>query len=295
MTRSTSTATKPAATPFRRAGEQTVPLRDPFFRDLVEDWDRLGSMTSTWTRLLKRWARTQPSLIGISGPDEILYRIDHGTVADKDAILLALVTLTQQGQQLAGRVVLQAMLPKLCRMLNRTRPRGDDWAKQLDDQRHTAIAVFWEILATYPVQRRPERVAANLALDTLHELTKPARRPVVEFPVTDDELGRHPQPTSDPDEGPGTLHPDCDLLEVVAWAVDMTAISPDEARLLVTVYVPEKGRLDYAAAAQDLGLSLTALRQRCSRARRRLIDAVRADAHGIQTTVGVGPNANVTA
>jgi hypothetical protein len=53
-------------------------------------------------------------------------------------------------------------------------------------------------------------------------------------------------------------------------------ISQDEAQLLVASYLPERTQgFGFATVAEQLGLSQAAVRQRCSRASRKLTEAVR--------------------
>jgi len=87
--------------------------------------------------------------------------------ADPDAALLALLVLHRQGDAAAGRVVLQAMLGKLVRMA------APDPHATFGD----FLGALWERIATYPIERRPRRVAANLALDTLKALRSGTWRP----------------------------------------------------------------------------------------------------------------------
>jgi hypothetical protein len=61
--------------------------------------------------------------------------------------------------------VLQAMLGKAVRVAG-TMPRRDAIRGDREEAPAWAIAALWQAIATYPVARRPARVAANLALDT---------------------------------------------------------------------------------------------------------------------------------
>lgn len=124
---------------------------------------------------MRRWGRTEPALAGL-GSLGALDEVDASTGGREDQLLLALVRLAQGGQQLAGRVLLQAMLPKIAMMVRRMQPSGNDdhW---VEDRRQVSVATFSEVLQGYPVERRQSRVAGNLALDTLHQLTRGSRRP----------------------------------------------------------------------------------------------------------------------
>lgn len=250
------------------------------FGALSTEWARLCAMPSM-ARTLTRWGRSEPALAGASTLHELLARIDASGRSDTDALLLALIRLTRDGHQLAGRVVLQAMLPKLSAMVRTSRMSGAD-AVTVEDRRHVAIATFWEVLSGYPVNRRQRGVAGNLALDTLHRLTAPQRRRVTEIPVhpldrSTDRTEIPSDPMSDAVDDVGSISSDASLRELVAWGQEVRAITPHEGALLVRVYAPAPGQVGGPAAAADLGLSPAAVRQRCSRARHRLIDAVHAD------------------
>ncbi len=94
-----------------------------------------------------------PALAGCVRLGEVLGRVRD----DPDAVLAAVIGAAQRGDLQAGRIVVQAMLPKLVRMCSR----------DADNDLQTYLACLWETVVTYPLERRPARVAANLALDTL--------------------------------------------------------------------------------------------------------------------------------
>ncbi|MTG89425.1 hypothetical protein GJV82_10780 [Cellulosimicrobium sp. BIT-GX5] len=157
---------------------------------------------------MRRWARDEHALTGLTRPGDIVDAIDAGNYTRTNELLLALIRLFQNGQQLAGRTVLQAMLPKLTRMANAAR---DDKVSPIgaghdshEDGRHIVIAEFWDVMAHYPVERRATRVAANLALDTLHRSTaQKDRGKLQEIPIAPDDLcsttsaiATRPAPTS---------------------------------------------------------------------------------------------------
>jgi hypothetical protein len=114
---------------------------------------------------------------GFSLPGQIVDAIDAAGHDRTNELLLALIRLFQNGHQLAGRVVLQALLPKLAKTATHAggmcTSSSDTWA---EDRRHITIAEFWDVMADYPVHRRTSSVASNLSLDTLHRITG-ARKP----------------------------------------------------------------------------------------------------------------------
>ncbi len=251
------------------------------FGQLGQEWTRLGALPSM-AHTLGRWGRAEPVLAGPTSLGELVDRIDTSHSVEEDQLLLALLRLAQAGQQLAGRVLLQAMLPKISRMVRRMRPTSND-DRRIEDRRHIAVATFWEVLHTYPAGRRQTKIAANLALDTLHQLTSGHRKPPGDIPLSPDVCADRlaARAYEDPRTSGGGLSSDADLLEVIIWGLDVRAICAEEASLLVRVYLPDpRDGHRGADVAHELGLSHTVLRKRCSRARRRLVAAVRADIDG---------------
>lgn len=259
------------------------------YRQLTQEWARLHAAPST-AAAVRRWGRREPALAGFALPGEIVDAIDAAGHDRTNELLLALIRLFQRGHQLAGRVVLQALLPKLAKTATHAggmcTSSSDTWS---EDRRHITIAEFWDVMSDYPVDRRTSSVASNLALDTLHRVTG-ARKPTPDLPVDPhdfrDDLS-HDSPahrtwlaglsTTDPDPVE-EITPDSDLLQVIAWGMRSETISQDEAQLLVTSYLPEQTTgFGFADAATKLGLSQAAVRQRCSRASRKLAEAVRTE------------------
>ena len=157
---------------FRQHHRAPEGVRSPVYRQMTTEWADLHQLAATLT-IVRRWGRVEPALAEFASPGEIVDAIDTGDPETKDELLIALVRLFQNGQQLAGRTVLQALLPKLARMAGHTSfalstASDDTWA---EDRRCITIAEFWDVLTTYPTQRRPRRVAANLAFDTLHRVS----------------------------------------------------------------------------------------------------------------------------
>lgn len=79
-----------------------------------------------------------------------------------DEVLGALVTASREGDDVAGRAILQALLPAMVRMAERDRAAGlSDYLGQL-----------WCRIRTYPLERRPAKIANNLELDTLKSVCR---------------------------------------------------------------------------------------------------------------------------
>lgn len=208
----------------------------------------LSALDAEWASLSRRpvpeaWRCAAPELgsaLEVGGVRSVVKQ--HA-----DAVLLALLRLHRAKDPWAGRVVVQLMLPKLVLMAVRHA------RATLDDH----LAALWECLCTYPVGRRPTKVAANLALDTLKAISTTPGRP---------RLALVPCPDDLPDPAP-PLDPDPDGPAVLAAASRLGLIDPLTQRTLECVYV--EGRTSREAAA-ELGMTADVVRWRCSRAVRTL-------------------------
>lgn len=75
----------------------------------------------------------------------------------------------------------------------------------------------------------------------------------------------------------GELSADSDLLQVITWGVAHQATYAEDGSLLAATYLPFPGTSGFATATAERSLSQAAVRQRCSRASRRLTEAVRTE------------------
>ncbi|MBB5789865.1 hypothetical protein [Jiangella mangrovi] len=243
----TTPAPAPVAGPARRSDDSLV-------GQLNAEWARLCAAPAS-AHAVARWR-----IPSVTAPADLELAVRR----DADGVLLALLRRGQDGDALALRSVFQLMLGKAVRIA--ATHAGRDSRAALEQ---AAVTALWTVVASYPVARRPVKVAANIAMDTLR--------------LTVDELAhqRHETPA-----GPEDLHPaaatdsppDLELFELLAWAVGNGTVTHDEATLLVDIYAPPAGRPGGKAAAERHGLTWAAARQRASRATRRIADAVRADA-----------------
>ena len=86
----------------------------------------------------------------------------RGRAEESDAILLV-VLRHAASDDLAARTVLQAMMPAVKNLTAKFSTCG---AWSAEETAAVVVAAMWERIRTYPVARRPKKVAANLALDT---------------------------------------------------------------------------------------------------------------------------------
>jgi DNA-directed RNA polymerase specialized sigma24 family protein len=229
---------------------------------LEREWAVLAS-GRLWLAL-RSWAAHEVALARFQVPDRLIAFLWDRRVppAEKDAVLLALLRLART-EELAGRVVLQAMLPGLKRLARALLKRGPNGEEPVLDREAVWELLFLEMLGrikTYPLERRPGKVAANLIGDVKHaayaELDR-ARHDLEEVPEDplEPELLLRPRPGVDV-EGP------------LRRAVGAKAITAVDAELLLLI---EVDGLALREAAGRLGLPYNTARIRVQRARKRLL------------------------
>ena len=111
--------------------------------------------------VVSRWAGRHDVLAASCSFDDVL----SSARVHSDPVLAALLAEVSLGDQLAGRVVLQALVGRMVRMAQRDRRAS------IDDY----LARLWCAIGSYPLERRPERIAANLSLDTLKAVSREHR------------------------------------------------------------------------------------------------------------------------
>lgn len=199
-------------------------------------------------RACRHWAVGTRELQGCERVADVLDRVARAP----DPVLGRLLAEAAAGDVLAGRVVLQGLLPKVVLMAS-VDPRAE-----VDDY----LTAMWCAIAGYPLARRPTSVAANLALDTLKAVhrERPAPPDVVTSPdvVLRAADQRHGQVVG---RVPGTGGPSA--VDVLDRARQHRLVDPATTELLRSVYADG---LSGEGAAERHGLSPGAVRQRCSRA-----------------------------
>jgi len=195
-------------------------------------------------RLNREWTLLQRRPAPPGWPDETATLADvlAGIATDPDRCLGQLLTWHAAGDELAGRVVLQAMLGKLVLLAAR-----DPWHDDADD-----VTECWFQLCRYPLARRPRRVAANLAMDTRRAVWAGAIAP----PVLDPALI---------DQRPAVVEPDATAL--IRAATRLGLIDRAASACLIAVYCLG---LRSHEAAERLSISPELVRWRNARSIRTL-------------------------
>lgn len=156
----------PSSTADRRSEWQRRP--GSMATRLQDQWDDLVDSPSA-VRRARQWF--DPSIVhpsDISSLDDVLALVGfQGAREDvaADGRLLHLVTIAQH-DDLAARVVLQRILPGLLSIAAR---RGRLPGLNGPGVFSEIAATAWTLICTYPVERRPAKVAANLLRDVEYE------------------------------------------------------------------------------------------------------------------------------
>jgi DNA-directed RNA polymerase specialized sigma24 family protein len=203
---------------------------------------------------LRAWARDEPALAAFPEPARLIaFLRSDAPAASKDELLRPLVRLARD-EPLAARVVLEALAPGLTRLAERVifdeRDRDELWA--------LILGHAWRQIRSYPLERRPSKIAANLILETrraaLAEFTRD-RRYRRELP---------PRPLGERVGAPASA----DVDTLLARAVAAGALSAEEAQLIVRTRIDEVP-LRQLAAEQDVAYHTLNVRR--LRAERRLL------------------------
>lgn len=234
----------------------------------------LAALEAEWRGLVRgelgarfrSWQAEGTPFARFADPTDLLTFLHRQGPPDaKDAVLLALLVRAPQ-EQLAGRVVLQAMLPGLKSLSSRLARS----VVSFEELWQILFGCLWERIVTYPVARRPSRVAANLLRDTLkrtlaelkREANALAQLPELSLDDLDDLLGTTASPGAEAD---GHGEPEALLRRAIAAG----AVTSEEAELILAT---EIDGVPMAAVAERLGVSYNAVKIRRQRAEQRLLE-----------------------
>jgi hypothetical protein len=202
------------------------------------------------------WSEREPVLASFATPQQLLRHLDslRGRHRLRNEILAALVRQAQS-DPLAARVVLQTLLPGLKTLARRILLEADE----RDELWSALLAHCWERIRSYPLERRPERIAANTLLDTLKKTTrelKRQRRDRDQF--SEEALSQQsaPRPV------------DRDVERLFQHAVAAAAIGEGEAELILRTRIDGA---DLLMLAEQAGVPYNTIVVRRLRAERRLL------------------------
>ncbi|MFB7453252.1 hypothetical protein [Streptomyces sp. NPDC056194] len=268
---------------------------DPGLQHAVTDWVADGHLGDDIAAVTDSWA-------GSLGPAQLLAALrpaaDGVTDALTDAVLRALLQRAagrDRSAALAGRVLVQAMLPAVIRITRgQVRATG---GRTRDAIGHMTVAALYEVARSGRIHLRPGRPAANLTLDTLRQVL--AELAAEQSPAGEDlsavehiadpapgpyeiarartvraaaiEAGLHAGPADD-EAAPARL----ELLELLLDAVRDGALSTADAQALAWHHI--SGGIPDAEAAARVGTTAGAWQRRRSRALARFKASLRPEA-----------------
>lgn len=143
------------------------------FQQLDREWAGL-SRSPVARRHLSEWSETSPELSGLDDLDALVVHANRRDRArESDGVLVPLARRAAT-DDLAARTLLQAMMPGMRWLAHRYRGVA---ASAMDDAASLVVALAYERIRTYPFDRRPSRIAANVFLDTRQRLHRTIGRP----------------------------------------------------------------------------------------------------------------------
>jgi DNA-directed RNA polymerase specialized sigma24 family protein len=224
----------------------------------------VAALDREWSELVrtdrgtaKRWADRHPALAPYRSLEDIL----SIATLHSDDVLAALLIEVSVGDHLAGRVILQALVGRMVRMARRD-PRSS-----VDDY----LARLWCVINSYPLSRRPVRIAANLSLDTLKAVSQDhrwfGRGEVTLVPSTEllEELLEPACLDGSPWDAPTPV--DLEVRRVLEAGSVLHLIDDSDAALLCSIYAEG---VSGDRAARRFHTSVGTIRVRCSYAVRQL-------------------------
>lgn len=229
------------------------------FSELDAEWPELGA-SRTAVAALQIWARTDPALEGFEDLRDVVHFVQRSGLRLRGGAVLACLAARAPSDPLAARALLQVVLYGLIRIAAdfRSAAHSDEEAASV------VVAVAYERIRTYPIERRPRSIAANILLDTRQGVSRSlCRRRVPEVLTAD--VGRHAA------EAAGASAAD-ELLGLIDEAVRTRKLRVDDARLIVSTRVAGVPTAELAALR---GCAPQSLRRRRQRAEAVLAAAVR--------------------
>jgi DNA-directed RNA polymerase specialized sigma24 family protein len=158
------------------------------------------------------------------------------TPEQADSVLLALVTrVIDHDDQLAARVLLQLLLPGTRNLARRWWALGDH-----DERAAAAVSAVYDRIRTYPLTRRPGRIAANVLLDAARQLRRSVPR-LTTHPTPDVHLHDRDITTT------AQTHSSVELADALTDAVDDGIIDLRDARLIAQSRIAGHRIADIAA------------------------------------------------
>ena len=234
----------------------------PAFDALDRSWATLVHGPEAATALA-HWA-SEP-VLAAADLESLVDRIWAATKHDADLALAALAARAPTDPT-AARVLLQALRPGLRHLARRLASGGSSD----DDVDQDLLALAWERIRTYPIDRRPASIAANVLLDVRKRFVRDILGPErlrLEFVRAD----LWPTSQSAEQEALETYGPSLRRAHAhLVAAVERGTISRVSAAVVWRTRVQQD---DDAEVAADLGVNVRAMQRRRQRAERQMARA----------------------
>lgn len=229
------------------------------FTALQTEWAAL-ERTPASAASLRRWRHEEPALAELADLPSLVAAVERrDQAAAGDAILSALARRAPT-DDFAARTLLQLLLPGVKALARRLWWLGDP-----DERAAAVVAAVYERIRTYPWQRRPARIAANILADAGQRLLRrnaAARRPVEVFlDDIDQDLACEPAGPSPTEE----------LLALLGWAVTAGHLTHAQVQLIGLTRIADT---PFEQLGEPEGVSAPSMRRRRQRAERQLAAAV---------------------
>lgn len=228
------------------------------FNHLDREWDHLLAGRRL-DRALAQWRGLDDRLNDFGCVRKLLALLEDQDAAPErqSEVLLALLSLART-DELARRLLLQRFIPALKSIAGWKQPlRQVDWAAMV-------VAAAYEVIVTYPVERRPRRVAANIVWDVRKRMYA--------------ALGEHRRwlgelSTGEPEDT--RIAPDVaeavEAADLLRWVADRCRVPRDVARLIV---LTRTVGFQLEELAERHGVPSSRLRQRRWRSEKRMREAL---------------------
>lgn len=224
------------------------------FTHLELEWEHLVA-SRRLDRALVNWQADNAELAEFCDIDHLIELLaDHDASPERQSeVLLALLRLAPN-DPLAARLVLERFIAPLRTMAGWKQPfPQEDWAASV-------VSAAFEVIVTYPIERRPARVAANIVWDVrkrLYASLADHRRWERELSVgdTEDRVGA------------GDVGDGAEAADLLRWAATRSGMPRDVVKLIVltrAVGVPVE------EVAARCGVPSSRLRQRRWRSEQRM-------------------------
>ncbi len=229
-------------------------MRQTLFARIDAEWSTFVDSPVVHRRF-GQWQRADLDLAEFVDLDHLVrFAQTPGQPAASDDALRCLARRSKT-DEVAARALLQCVLYALPQLATRFRSAAGGDA---DEVAALVVATAFERIRTYPVDRRPRHIAANIVLDTRQIVSRTLYRPRVAEVLADDPaiLAAPATPIS-----AGTA-----VIELVAEAVRAKRVDPSDARIIVLTRVYDVPADELAPEYQCLPHSLRRRRLRAEAA-----------------------------